>query len=77
MSYFNDGATVPPPFNVIPSPKSMIYLVKWFFHKFCGQTKKAKNEAMRTIRVYLLVNYSHIAFNIMFENFSEKSSKSE
>ncbi len=51
MSYFNDGETVPPPFNVIPTPKSIIYFVKWIYHKLCGQTRKAKNEAMRTIRV--------------------------
>ncbi|CAG2178388.1 unnamed protein product [Oppiella nova] len=50
MSYFNDGETVPPPFNVIPTPKSVIYFLKWLFHKCCGQTRKAKNEAMRTIR---------------------------
>ena len=56
MSYFEEGATVPPPFNVIPSPKSLFYLIRWFFNKLCGQTKYAKNEAMRTIRVIELFN---------------------
>lgn len=51
MSYFEDGATVPPPLNVIPTPKSMYYLVRWLLKKFCAQTKFAKNEALRTIRV--------------------------
>lgn len=50
MSYFSDGATVPPPFNIIPTPKSLTYVIRWLFH-CCCQTKKAKSEAMRTIRV--------------------------
>jgi hypothetical protein len=51
MSYFEDGGTVPIPFNIIPTPKSFLYLFRWFFKKFCSGTKFAKNEAIRTIRV--------------------------
>ncbi|XP_072515689.1 short transient receptor potential channel 4a [Salminus brasiliensis] len=29
MSYFEEGGTLPPPFNIIPSPKSMWYLIRW------------------------------------------------
>ncbi|MCJ8740350.1 hypothetical protein PDJAM_G00057930 [Pangasius djambal] len=29
MSYFEEGGTLPPPFNIIPSPKSMWYLINW------------------------------------------------
>lgn len=29
MSYFEKGATIPVPFNIIPSPKSFIHLYKW------------------------------------------------
>ncbi|XP_066507445.1 short transient receptor potential channel 4a [Hoplias malabaricus] len=29
MSYFEEGGTLPPPFNIIPSPKSVWYLIKW------------------------------------------------
>ncbi|XP_062870199.1 short transient receptor potential channel 4a [Trichomycterus rosablanca] len=29
MSYFEEGATLPPPFNIIPSPKSGWYLIRW------------------------------------------------
>ena len=35
ISYFQEGSTVPPPFNVIPTPKS-------FFRYFFCQTKKKK-----------------------------------
>ena len=53
MSYFEDGATVPPPFNVVPTPKTFLYFFKWIVRKFCSQTKFAKNEALKTIRVSL------------------------
>ncbi|XP_038603847.1 short transient receptor potential channel 5 [Tachyglossus aculeatus] len=29
MSYFDEGGTLPPPFNIVPSPKSFWYLCKW------------------------------------------------
>ncbi|XP_054884178.1 short transient receptor potential channel 4b [Poeciliopsis prolifica] len=29
MSYFEEGGTLPSPFNIIPSPKSVFYLLKW------------------------------------------------
>ncbi|XP_019943540.2 short transient receptor potential channel 4-like [Paralichthys olivaceus] len=29
MSYFEEGGTLPSPFNIIPSPKSVFYLMKW------------------------------------------------
>ncbi|XP_073685597.1 short transient receptor potential channel 4a [Garra rufa] len=29
MSYFEEGGTLPPPFNIIPSPKSVWYLIRW------------------------------------------------
>ncbi|KAH0499870.1 Short transient receptor potential channel 5 [Microtus ochrogaster] len=35
MSYFDEGGTLPPPFNIIPSPKSFMYLGHWFNNTFC------------------------------------------
>ncbi|XP_066212557.1 short transient receptor potential channel 5 [Saccopteryx leptura] len=35
MSYFDEGGTLPPPFNIIPSPKSFLYLGNWFHKTFC------------------------------------------
>ncbi|XP_036005488.1 short transient receptor potential channel 4b [Fundulus heteroclitus] len=29
ISYFEEGGTLPSPFNIIPSPKSVYYLLKW------------------------------------------------
>ncbi|XP_040929500.1 short transient receptor potential channel 4b isoform X3 [Betta splendens] len=29
MSYFEEGGTLPSPFNILPSPKSVFYLFKW------------------------------------------------
>ncbi|XP_022708485.1 transient receptor potential-gamma protein-like [Varroa jacobsoni] len=50
MSYFEDGGTVPPPFNIIPTPKSIGYLCSWFWRKFCGHSRSAKKEHLKTIR---------------------------
>ena len=36
ISYFDNGATVPPPFNIIPTPKSIM--------RICGCHKKTKKE---------------------------------
>nr|XP_020490506.1 short transient receptor potential channel 4-like [Labrus bergylta] len=37
MSYFEEGGTLPSPFNIIPSPKSVYYLIGWVkAHLFRG-----------------------------------------
>ncbi len=41
---------MPPPFNIIPTPKSVYYLLKWGFHKLCGRTSRTKKEIMKTVR---------------------------
>ncbi|XP_011266803.1 transient receptor potential-gamma protein [Camponotus floridanus] len=50
ISYFEEGGTVPPPFNIIPTPKSAWYVVQWIYRKCCGHSRAAKKEHMRTIR---------------------------
>ncbi|KAK5612124.1 Short transient receptor putative channel 5 [Crenichthys baileyi] len=35
MSYFDEGGTLPPPFNIIPSPKSFWYLLMWLHNRLC------------------------------------------
>ncbi|OCT65888.1 hypothetical protein XELAEV_18042138mg [Xenopus laevis] len=35
MSYFDEGATMPPPFNIIASPKSIWYFCKWIRYTLC------------------------------------------
>lgn len=37
MSYFDEGGTLPPPFNIIPSPKSVWYLLMWLHNKLCSR----------------------------------------
>ncbi|XP_048512017.1 transient receptor potential-gamma protein isoform X6 [Athalia rosae] len=51
ISYFEEGGTVPPPFNIIPTPKSVWYVGQWVYRKLCGHRRAAKKEHMRTIRV--------------------------
>ncbi|KAF7400637.1 hypothetical protein HZH66_005821 [Vespula vulgaris] len=50
ISYFEEGGTVPPPFNIIPTPKSAWYVGLWIYRKLCGHSRAAKKEHMRTIR---------------------------
>ncbi|PBC34293.1 Transient receptor potential-gamma protein [Apis cerana cerana] len=50
ISYFEEGGTVPPPFNIIPTPKSVWYMGQWLYRKLCGHSRAAKKEHMRTIR---------------------------
>ncbi|XP_012217275.1 transient receptor potential-gamma protein isoform X3 [Linepithema humile] len=50
ISYFEEGGTAPPPFNIIPTPKSVWYVGQWIYRKLCGHSRAAKKEHMRTIR---------------------------
>ncbi|XP_062958713.1 short transient receptor potential channel 4 isoform X1 [Cynocephalus volans] len=51
MSYFEEGGTLPTPFNVIPSPKSLWYLVKWIWTHLCKKKMRRKPESFGTIGV--------------------------
>ncbi|XP_075797019.1 short transient receptor potential channel 5 [Pelodiscus sinensis] len=46
MSYFDEGGTLPPPFNIIPSPKSIWYLCKWIHKQLCPD-KDSEDEHKR------------------------------
>ncbi|XP_034406172.1 LOW QUALITY PROTEIN: short transient receptor potential channel 2-like [Cyclopterus lumpus] len=35
LSYFREGLTIPVPFNIIPSPKAVFYILKAIFRKIC------------------------------------------
>lgn len=54
ISYFEEGGTVPPPFNIIPTPKSLYYLFKWAFTKICGRASRTKKEHLKTVRTKFL-----------------------
>lgn len=52
MSYFEEGGTLPPPFNIIPSPKSICYLIKWIKVNVFKRRSK-RTETFGTIGVRL------------------------
>ena len=50
ISYFEEGGTVPAPFNIIPTPKSIWYLLRWIWVKLCGRKSlKTKKEYLKTV----------------------------
>ncbi|XP_077448176.1 short transient receptor potential channel 4-like isoform X2 [Stigmatopora argus] len=49
MSYFEEGATLPPPFNIVPSPKSFWYLVCWFKTRACRGNGAARQNTIGTL----------------------------
>ncbi|XP_074941884.1 short transient receptor potential channel 4 [Phalacrocorax aristotelis] len=49
MSYFEEGGTLPTPFNVIPSPKSLWYLIRWLWRHLCKKKIRRKPESFGTI----------------------------
>ncbi|KAJ8412503.1 hypothetical protein AAFF_G00128390 [Aldrovandia affinis] len=44
MSYFEEGGTLPSPFNIVPSPKSVWYLIKWIKKHICKKTRSKRPE---------------------------------
>lgn len=52
ISYFEDGGTVPPPFNIIPTPKTVFYFFRWIWNKlFTLRRTKMTKEHMISIKV--------------------------
>uniref|UniRef100_A0A8C9NS66 Transient receptor potential cation channel subfamily C member 5 n=1 Tax=Serinus canaria TaxID=9135 RepID=A0A8C9NS66_SERCA len=55
MSYFDEGATLPPPFNIVPSPKSFWYLCKWIHNQLCpgddSDNEQKRHENLKTFTV--------------------------
>ncbi|XP_034034175.1 short transient receptor potential channel 4-like [Thalassophryne amazonica] len=49
MSYFEEGATLPTPFNIIPSPKSFWYLMCWIKRQVCKRTHSKRPETLGTL----------------------------
>ncbi|XP_033028951.1 short transient receptor potential channel 4 isoform X3 [Lacerta agilis] len=49
MSYFEEGGTLPTPFNVIPSPKSLWYLIRWLWRQVFRKKIRKKPESFGTI----------------------------
>ncbi|XP_018415673.1 PREDICTED: short transient receptor potential channel 4 [Nanorana parkeri] len=49
MSYFEEGGTLPTPFNIIPSPKTFWYFFKWIRKQVCKKYTRKKPESFGTI----------------------------
>nr|XP_033815390.1 short transient receptor potential channel 1 [Geotrypetes seraphini] len=66
LSYFDDKCTLPPPFNVIPSPKTMCYLFssirKWICsHTSTGRIKRQNSlKEWRSLRQKRDANYQKV-----------------
>merc|ERR1719471_2333261 len=52
ISYFEDGGTVPPPFNIIPTPKTLYYFFRWIYNKLftLRRSTKMTKEHMMSIK---------------------------
>ncbi|XP_072512791.1 short transient receptor potential channel 5a isoform X2 [Salminus brasiliensis] len=50
MSYFDEGGTLPPPFNIVPSPKSAWYLCFWLHRWLCRQGDAPHNEKHENLK---------------------------
>ncbi|KAG7262863.1 hypothetical protein CRUP_034207 [Coryphaenoides rupestris] len=49
MSYFEEGGTLPSPFNIIPSPKSTFYLMEWTKKHMTRASKPRRQETLGTL----------------------------
>ncbi|KAG7487504.1 hypothetical protein MATL_G00024290 [Megalops atlanticus] len=50
LSYFDDKCTLPPPFNILPSPKTICYLVTSLSKWICSHTSTGKVKRQNSLR---------------------------
>lgn len=50
LSYFDDKCTMPPPFNILPSPKTVCYLVTSISKWICSHTSKGKVKRQNSLK---------------------------
>uniref|UniRef100_A0A1I8ICT4 ANK_REP_REGION domain-containing protein n=1 Tax=Macrostomum lignano TaxID=282301 RepID=A0A1I8ICT4_9PLAT len=50
ISYFEEGATLPAPFNIIPSPKSFFYAITWIRDRILTCSKGHQRSKWQSIR---------------------------
>lgn len=51
LSYFDDKCTLPPPFNILPSPKTVCYLLTSMSKWVCSHTSKGKVKRQNSLKV--------------------------
>ncbi|XP_032812445.2 short transient receptor potential channel 4-like isoform X1 [Petromyzon marinus] len=68
MSYFEEGGTLPTPFNIIPSPKSVWYLCQWLGRRLCPcsllSTRRKRHESLGTLGVRAQMTLRRAADNL-------------
>ncbi|XP_033905898.1 short transient receptor potential channel 5-like [Acipenser ruthenus] len=53
MSYFDEGGTLPPPFNIIVSPKSIWYLCMWLHRQLCpGKSRDEEHKKHENFKTF-------------------------
>lgn len=57
LSYFDDKCTLPPPFNILPSPKTICYLVTSLRKWICSHTTKGKMKRQNSLKVREILQY--------------------
>lgn len=57
MSYFEEGGTLPSPFNIIPSPKSVCYLIVWIKTHVLRRQSIKRLETFQTVGVRCLQKF--------------------
>lgn len=51
MSYFEEGGTLPPPFNIVTSPKSAWYLIRWIKTHCFNVKHRKRTETLGSLGV--------------------------
>ncbi|XP_077977129.1 short transient receptor potential channel 4-like [Glandiceps talaboti] len=74
LDYFRSGATVPPPFNMIPTPKAIMRLVQFVWNNTCA--RRCGREITWASRKPKVVedNYKDVCRQLVLRYFAEKAS---
>lgn len=69
ISYFTEGATVPPPFNIIPSPKSFTNMITIFKSLMLAHTPEQKQAKWSNVRSTVKnINTREIKYQMVIRN---------
>ena len=68
ISYFEEGGTVPPPFNIIPTPKTLYYILRWIYSKCFKSTKMMKEHIISAKVRFIRHSNQRINMNNWFFN---------
>ena len=68
ISYFEEGGTLPPPFNIVPSPKSIYYSFFYIYRRVFGCSKKHLRNRWQSIKVRCDVVRSRPMRRVVLEN---------